>query len=747
MRLALLALVALVAAAQPQYDLVIHGGRIIDGTGNAWFAGDLAISGDRIARITPAGLLRNAAAKSRLDASGHIVAPGFIDILSHSRFAFLVGDGRVISKVTQGITTEILGEGSTNAPANERTRASGRAFGGQHFPGPRGFDNWLRAMQKHGTSTNFGSFIGSGTLRLYAKGMAQGEATAEELDAMRTAVRNAMEDGAFGIASALIYPPNNYSSTHELIETAKAMSPYGGVYITHMRSEADRLLEAIDEAIEIGRKGGVPVEIYHLKAGGKRNWHRTPLAIAKIEAARRQGLDIGADMYSYTAGGTGLTACLPPWAQADGKLFENLANAETRARMRAEMSRDDVEWENLCALAGPENVLIVSPQKPENRAYAGKRLAGIMAARGKDWIETAMDLISSEGTRVETIYFLMSEENIALQLRQPWMKFGTDAGGIDPAAAKDLAHPRAYGNFTRVLGKYVRDERVIPLEDAIRKMTSAAARRLSLTDRGELREGAFADIVIFDPQTVADRATFENPHQTSVGVRDVFVNGVAVLRNGTHTGEKPGRIVRGPGYVPRPPQEEGDFLPNDLVELAKLDATIKLDVRYATANNFAGQVFYKEGRAFLQRPAAEALVRAHRKLRKQGFGLMIHDGYRPWQVTRMFWDMTPVEKRAFVADPSQGSRHNRGCAIDLTLYHLKSGLAAGMPSGYDEMSERAHPNYSGGTPQQRRNRDLLRKAMEAEGFTVYENEWWHFDYKDWRRYRINDVAFDQIGRP
>lgn len=746
MRLPVLILFASILAAQPQYDLIIVGGRIIDGSGNPWFEGDLAISGDRIARITAPGLLKNASAKATVDARGHVVAPGFIDIQSHSRAAFLTGDGRVISKVTQGVTTEILGEGWTNAPANERTRGADQLRVDQQFPGPRGFDSWLRAMQQHGTSTNFGSFIGSATLRQFAKGMAQGEVTEPELELMRGAVRNAMEDGAFGIASALIYPPNNYSSTRELIETSKAMAPYGGVYITHMRSEADRLLEAIEESIEIGRKAGVPVEIYHLKAAGKRNWNRMPEAIRKINVARSEGLDVGADMYSYTAGGTGLTACLPPWSQADGKLFDNLANAAVRAKMRAEMLRDDVEWENLCALAGVENVLLVSPKTPENRPFAGKRLSDVMATRGKDWIDAALDLILSERTRVDTIFFLMNEENIALQLRQPWIKFGTDAGGADPATARDLVHPRGYGNFTRVLGKYVREEKVIPLEDAIRKMSSAVARRLSIPDRGELREGAYADIVIFDPQTVADRATFESPHQVSAGVRDVFVNGLAVLRNGAHTGEKPGRIVRGPGYVPRPPEEQGDFLPTDLVELTSLDPTIKLDIRYATAFNFAGRIFYKEGRAFLQRPAAEAVVRAHRKLRKQGFGLMIHDGYRPWQVTRQFWDLTPVEKRAFVADPSQGSRHNRGCAVDLTLYQLKSGLAVEMPSGYDEMSERAHPDYPGGTAVERKNRELLRKAMEAEGFTVFDNEWWHFDYRDWKRYRINDIAFDQIGK-
>lgn len=743
MKLAGLLLTALCTFAQT-YDLVISNGRVVDGTGNAWFYGDIAVKGDRIARITPAGHLKAAAAKQRIDASGHVVSPGFIDIQSHSRFAFLGGDGRVVSKVTQGVTTEIMGEGSTNAPANEKTRTLDRALSEFAFTGPRGFDRWLRAMERHGASVNFGSFIGSGTLRAYAKGMATGEPTEAELNLMREAVRNAMKDGAFGIASALIYPPNNYSSTNELIETSKAMAPYGGVYITHMRSEADRLLEAIDEAIEIGRKGGVPVEIYHLKAAGKRNWSKMLNAIAKIEAARRNGQDVGADMYPYVAGGTGLTACLPPWSQADGKLFDNLANPQIREKMKAEMLRADVDWENMCDLATPEGVMILALERDENKAFSGKRLSEIAVARNKHWTETAMDLILSERRRVETMYFIASEENLKLQMQQPWIKFGTDAGGIDPAVARDLAHPRAYGNFTRLLGKYVREEKVTNLEDMIRKMTSAVAKRLSITDRGELREGAYADIVIFDPATVTDHATYEKPHQLSTGIRDVFVNGAAVVRDGKHTDAKPGRIVRGPGYVPRPPVEEGDFREGELVELTKLDKTIKLDIRYATANNFAGEVFYKQARAFLQKPAAEALVRAHRKLRKQGFGLLIFDGYRPWAVTKMFWDMTAQEKRIFVADPSQGSRHNRGCAVDLTLYDLRSGLPVDMPSGYDEMSERAFPHYTGGTDKERSNREILRKAMESEGFTVYEHEWWHFDYKDWKLYRIQDTAFESL---
>ncbi len=539
-------LFAAVAAAQP-YDAILAGGRIVDGSGNSWFHGDLAIRDGRIARIAPAGMLASSETRLRVDARGLVVAPGFIDIQSHSRAALLDGDSRVLSKITQGVTTEIMGEGTTNAPANEKTRA---VAGPRDFPGPRGFDAWLRAMESRGTSVNFGSFAGATTVRMYAKGMEQGAPNAAELAEMRRVVREAMEDGAFGVASALIYPPGEYATTAELIEMAKAMSPLGGVYITHMRSEADRLLEAIDEAIRIGREGGVPVEIYHLKAAGTRNWHKAAQAIAKIDEARAAGLDIGADMYAYTAGGTGLSACLPPWASAGGKLFENLADPAIRAKIRAEILSGKAEWENLGELATPEGVLVVGARREENKRYVGKRLSEIAAMMGKDWIDAAMDLILADRSRVETIYFMMSEENIRLQLRQPWIKLGTDAGGLDPANARDLAHPRAYGNFPRVLGKYVRDEKVIPLEDAIRKMTSAVARRLSILDRGLLQEGAWADVVVFDAARIADHATFENPHQLSTGVRHVFVNGIAVLRDGEHTGAKPGRIVRGPGYKP-----------------------------------------------------------------------------------------------------------------------------------------------------------------------------------------------------
>ncbi|MFQ5926737.1 MAG: amidohydrolase family protein [Terriglobia bacterium] len=543
------------APAEASYDVIITGGRVIDGTGNPWFYGDVAIRGDRIARITPAGLLRDAPARARIDARGLVVAPGFIDIQSHSRGAFLTGDGRVISKITQGITTEILGEGWTNAPANERTLSIAGSVDPetrrltQEFTGPHGFNNWLAAMQRHGTSANFGSFLGATTVRMYVKGMAQGAPTLAELETMRTLVRQAMEDGAFGIATALIYPPGNFATTEELVEMAKAMAPYGGVYISHMRSEADQYLKAIDEALEIGRKGGVPVEIYHLKAAGRRNWHKAALAIARINAARAEGQDVGADMYPYIAGGTGLAACLPPWASADGKLLDNLRDPQMRAKIRAEVLNQTTEWENLCVLATPEGVLIAGVEKPENQQFNGKRLSEIAALQGKEWLDAAMDLILSERQRVGALYFMMTEENVKRQMRQSWIKFGTDAGGVDPDSATNLVHPRSYGTYPRILGKYVREGRVMGLEEAVRKMTSAVANRLSIRARGLLREGMYADVVVFDPDTIADRATFENPHQLSVGMRYVFVNGTAVVRDAQHTGAKPGRIVRGPGYT------------------------------------------------------------------------------------------------------------------------------------------------------------------------------------------------------
>ena len=371
---------ASVGGAQ-EFDLVISGGRVVDGSGNPWFLGDVGVRGDRIARITPAGMLREAAAKQRIDARGLVVAPGFIDIQGASQGPLLAGDGRVISHVAQGITTEIMGEGWTAAPSNEKTLESmqslGRTGAVPRFDGTHGFDTWLHAMEEHGASLNFGSFVGAATVRQYVKGMQEGAATAAELEQMQALVRNAMLDGAFGVASALIYPPGNYAGTHELAGISKAMAPYGGIYITHMRSEADHLTESIAEALEIGREAGVPVEIYHLKAAGRRNWSKMGEAIALIEKARRAGQDAGADMYPYTAGATGLTACFPPWTAADRKLFENLADPAVRAKIRAEMGQPVTEWENMGQLAGPENILIVSLSQPQNQPFAGKRLAEI----------------------------------------------------------------------------------------------------------------------------------------------------------------------------------------------------------------------------------------------------------------------------------------------------------------------------------------------------------------------------------
>jgi dihydroorotase/N-acyl-D-amino-acid deacylase len=532
-----------------QYDVVIVNGRIVDGTGNGWFYGDLGIKDQRIATVGPRGALSAATATETINAAGHVVSPGFIDIQSHSRYDLLYGDTRVISKVTQGVTTEIMGEGSSSGPINPNREPGEDEEFFEAFSGERGFDAWLRAMDDRGTSVNQGSFLGASTVRTYAMDARMGVATTVALDTMKAVVRRAMEDGAFGIASALIYPPGNFAGTNELIEIASAMKPYGGVYITHMRSEADQFLEAIDEAIEIGVSADVPLEIYHLKAGGRRNWHKASQAIAKIDEARAAGVDVQANMYPYTAGGTGLTACFPPWASADGKLFDNLADQEVRGRIRSEIQNQTEEWENMCMLTTPEGVLLLGLEKPENQKYAGRYLDDIATEYGKDWMDTAMDLVLSEEQRIGTIYFMMSEDNVRLQLQQPWIKFGTDAGGVNPAVVENLVHPRAYGTYPRILGRYVRDAGVLSLEEAVRKMSSAVATRLSITDRGLLAEGFYADVVIFDPATVIDRATYEDPHQLSVGIRDVLVNGIAVVRDGSHTGEKPGMIVRGPGYI------------------------------------------------------------------------------------------------------------------------------------------------------------------------------------------------------
>jgi N-acyl-D-aspartate/D-glutamate deacylase len=538
------------------FDVLIRGAKIVDGSGNPWFYGDLALAGDRIAALAPTGQLAPENAAEVVDASGMIVCPGFIDIQSHSIVPLMI-DNRCLSKITQGVTTEIMGEGWTPAPFGGRLDEPipHRIFTEQNpewqerARGWTRFGDWLNAMVESGVAPNVGSFLGGGTLRQYARGMEMGRSDATALESMRRVMADAMDDGAFGVSYALIYPPDNFADTDEVIEVCKVAARRGGVYITHLRSEADRFLEGLQEAIDIGRRAEIAVEVYHLKAAGRNNWHKMPAAIEMIERARAEGLDITADMYPYTANGTGLSSILPPWLAADGKFFDNLADPAIRAQVREDVLNPDGSWEAMATWAGPEGVMPVGFERADLRKYNGMRLTDIAADWGKDWIDTACDLLVAEQQLIGTIYFSMSEENLALQLRQPWVKVSTDAGGLDPtwAAPNGPTHPRAYGTYTRVLGKYVRDDGVLTWEDAIRKMTWSVAERLGMRDRGLLRAGAFADVVVFNPATVGDRATFEDSHQLSLGIRDVWVNGTRVLRDGEHTRATPGRFVKGPG--------------------------------------------------------------------------------------------------------------------------------------------------------------------------------------------------------
>ncbi len=536
-------------------EVLIRGAQVIDGTGNPWFHGDVALACDRVLDVAPAGHLPADGAREVVDAAGMVVCPGFIDIQSHSIIPLMV-DGRCLSKITQGVTTEIMGEVWTPAPFGGRIDSP---FAHSPFSdrlpewderarGWRRFRDWLDAMIERGVSPNIGSFLAGGTLRRYAKDMEPGAATADELTVMRRVAAEAMADGAFGVSYALIYPPEAYVETDEIVEVCKTVAEHGGVYITHIRSEGERLLEGIDEALAIGRRAGLPVEIYHLKAAGRSNWHKMPQVIAAIDAARADGLDVTADMYPYVASGTGLSSVLPAWVAAEGKFFDNLRDPAVRARIREEVLRPPNAGGAPAVRREPGDIMPVGFERPEHRAYIGKRLSEIAAERGQEWIDTVIDLLAAEEQRISTIFFSMAEENLVLQLRQPWMKVSTDAGGLDPAWAAEhgLVHPRAYGTYPRVLGKYVRVEGVLPLEDAVRKMTSAVADRLGLRERGLLRAGCYADVVIFDPAAVADRATFADPHQPSVGIRDVWVNGVRVLEDGRHSGALPGRIVDGP---------------------------------------------------------------------------------------------------------------------------------------------------------------------------------------------------------
>jgi len=530
------------------YDVVIRDGMIYDGSGSKPYQGDVAIKNDKIVAVAKS---IDGKGKEEIDASGLAVSPGFINMLSWATTS-LLKDGRSLSDIKQGVTLEVFGEGWSMGPLNEKMKEEEQKEAEGFQIDWNTLGQYLESLEKRGVSTNVASFLGATTLRIHEIGFEDREPTDQEMNNMRKLVREAMEEGAMGIGSSLIYAPAFYSSTEELIELCKVASEYGGMYISHMRSESNQFLEALDELIEISEKANIPAEVYHLKAGGIPNHYKMDLAINKINKARDRGLEITTDMYNYIAGATGLDAHMPPWVQEGGykKWVERLKDPLIRARVKKEMIKDTDDWENLGYLAGPAGVLFSDFKNPELRKYVGMTLKEVSEKLNKHYADVAMDFVIQDGSRVGVVYFLMSEENIKKQIQLPYMSFGSDAGSIAPEGdfLNSNPHPRAYGNFARLLGKYVREEKVISLENAIYKLSGLSASKLKLKERGYLKEGYYADIVIFDPNTISDHATFAKPHQLATGMEHVFVNGVQVLKLGEHTGMTPGRFVRGPGY-------------------------------------------------------------------------------------------------------------------------------------------------------------------------------------------------------
>ena len=543
-------LISAAAVAQaPAYDLIIRGGTLYDGSGKPPVVGDVAIKDDRIVAM---GKI-DGTAKSEVSAKGMAVAPGFINMLSWATES-LIADPRSQSDIRQGVTLEVMGEGWSMGPMNAAMKAQETERQGDikypiEWTTLGDYFGWL---EKRGISTNIASFVGAATVRVHELGEGDVDPTPEQLARMRALVRQAMNEGAMGVGSSIIYAPGSYAETDELVALTSEAAKCGGMYISHMRSEGDRIEEAVDELIDISRRSGAPAEIYHLKMAGRSNWGKLSAIVKKIEDARAAGLRITTDMYTYTAGATGLDAAMPTWVQAGGleKWIERLKDPAIRARVAEEMKKPGSDWENLYFGAGADKMILSGFKNDALKPLTGKTLAEVAAMRSKSPEETAMDLVVEDGSRVGTVYFLMSEDNVRKQIQLPWMSFGSDAASQAPEGVflKSGAHPRTYGNFARLLGRYVRDEKLIPLEQAVYRLTTLPATNLGIKDRGALRPGYYADVVVFDPAVIGDRSTFEKPHQYSVGVRDVFVNGVAVLRNGEHSGATPGRAVRGAGF-------------------------------------------------------------------------------------------------------------------------------------------------------------------------------------------------------
>jgi N-acyl-D-amino-acid deacylase len=538
------------AGPATEYDVVIRGGMIYDGTGVEPYQGDVAIERDRVVAV---GHLDDARGETEIDATGMAVAPGFINMLSWSTES-LIADGRGMSDIKQGVTLEVMGEGWSMGPLTESMKDYARDRQGdiRYDIEWTTLAEYLEYLVDRGISPNVASFVGATTVRIHELGFEDRAPLPLELARMQALVRESMRDGALGVGSSLIYAPAFYAETDELVALAKAAAEFDGMYITHMRSEGNRLLEAVDEVITIAREAGIAAEIYHLKAAGRENWDKLDDVFAKVEAARDEGLRITADMYNYTAGATGLDAAMPPWVQEGGQeaWIERLKDPETRKRVIEEMQTPSDQWENLLLAAGSaDKVLLIGFDNPDLKDLTGRTLAEVAQMRGQSPEATAIDLVIEDESRVDTVYFLMSEENVRKKVQQPWISFGSDAEAAAPEGVflKSSTHPRAYGNFARLLGRYVREEGLIPLHEAIHRMTGFPADNLGLRCRGTLETGYFADVVVFDPESVEDHATYQEPQQYATGVHHVFVNGEQVLEDGEHTGAYPGRVVRGPG--------------------------------------------------------------------------------------------------------------------------------------------------------------------------------------------------------